>query len=299
MRSDIAFPSDGVTLRGWLYRPDGFSGDRPAIVMAHGFSAVKEMHLGDFAEVFCAAGFVVMVYDHRNLGASDGEPRGEIDPVAQIRGYRDAITWLQEQPGVDAGRIGAWGSSYSGGHALVLAATDRRVKCVVAQVPAIDGWGTLQRLIRGDMIPLFRQQFDADRAARYRGAPPAMVPVVPDDPTGLGALPTADSIEYFTKTSKERAPSWRNEVTLRSVEMLSEYNPGSYIARISPTPLLLVVALGDVLAPTDIALEAYERALQPKRLLTLPGGHFDPYTGDTFKQNSAAQRDWLTEHLRP
>jgi hypothetical protein len=51
--------------------------------------------------------------------------------------------------------------------------------------------------------------------------------------------------------------------------------------------------------PADIALEAYERALQPKRLLMLDGGHFDPYTGDLFKQNSAAQRDWFTEHLKP
>ena len=59
------------------------------------------------------------------------------------------------------------------------------------------------------------------------------------------------------------------------------------------------VALGDVLAPTDIALEAYERALQPKRLLMLDGGHFDPYTGDLFNQNSAAQRDWFAEHLKP
>jgi hypothetical protein len=115
----------------------------------------------------------------------------------------------------------------------------------------------------------------------------------------MGALPTADSIDYFTRTARDRAPSWRNEVTLRSVEMLSEYNPGSYIARISPTPLLLVVAMGDVLAPADIALEAYERALQPKRLLMLDGGHFDPYTGDLFKQNSATQRDWFTEHLKP
>ena len=299
MRTDIAFPSDGLTLRGWLYRPEGKAGDRPAIVMAHGFSAVKEMHLDDFAEVFCKAGFVVMVYDHRNLGASDGEPRGELDPIAQIRGYRDAITWLQEQPGVDPNRIGAWGSSYSGGHVIVLSAIDRRVKCAVSQVPAIDGWGTVQRLIRGDMIPLFRQQFDADRASRYRGGEPAMVPVVPDEPTGMGALPTADSIEYFTKAAAERAPSWKNAVTLRSVEMLTEYNPGSYIQRISPTPFMLVVATGDVLAPADIALEAWERALQPKRLLTLDCGHFDPYTGDIFKMNSAAQRDWFVEHLKP
>ena len=67
MRTDITFPSDGVTLRGWLYRPEGRSGKRPAIVMAHGFSATKEMYLDDFAEVFVAAGFAVMVYDHRNF----------------------------------------------------------------------------------------------------------------------------------------------------------------------------------------------------------------------------------------
>ena len=92
MRSDIEFDAEGVTLRGWLYVPDGAAGPVPTIVMAHGFSAVKEMYLDRFAEVFAAAGLGALVFDNRNFGASDGEPRQEIDPWQQVRDYRDAIT---------------------------------------------------------------------------------------------------------------------------------------------------------------------------------------------------------------
>ena len=77
-----------------LYLPDGASGAVPGIVMAHGFSAVKEQHLDTFAEVFAGAGFGVLVFDNRNFGASDGEPRQEIDPVQQVRDYRHAITFI-------------------------------------------------------------------------------------------------------------------------------------------------------------------------------------------------------------
>jgi uncharacterized protein len=80
MRNNIAFKTtDGTTLRGWHYLPTG-SGRYPTIVMAHGFSAVKEMYLDKYAEAFMQAGFASIVYDNRNLGASDGEPRQELDP---------------------------------------------------------------------------------------------------------------------------------------------------------------------------------------------------------------------------
>ena len=137
-RLNVEFRSEGVALRGWLYLPEARA-ERPAIVMTHGFSGVKEQYLDRYAEVFAAAGFVVLLYDHPNFGDSDGEPRQEIDPVMQRRGYRDAITWLGAQARVDARRIGIWGTSYSGGHVLEVAALDRRVKCVVAQVPTVSG----------------------------------------------------------------------------------------------------------------------------------------------------------------
>lgn len=297
MRKDIAFRAeDGTTLRGWHYLPDGRQGRLPTIVMAHGFSAVKEMYLDRFAETFAAAGLAAIVFDNRNFGASDGEPRQEIDPWQQVRDYRDAITFAETLAETDPERIGVWGSSYSGGHVLVLGAIDRRIRCVVAQVPLASGHENARRLIRADYLAGVQAMFAEDRRARMAGKPPAMLPVVAEDPAAPSALPTPDSWTWFTETGRTRAPAWRNEVTLRSVEMFTEYEPGSYVSYISPTPLLMVVALGDVLTVADLALAAYERALEPKRLVVLPGGHFDAYVKD-FEASARPAVEWFTQHL--
>jgi fermentation-respiration switch protein FrsA (DUF1100 family) len=280
-RREIEFDAEGVTLRGWFFTAEGVSSSAPAVVMAHGFSAVKEMYLDRFAEVFAAAGLHALVFDNRNFGASDGEPRQEIDPWAQVRDYRHAITYASTLPEVDASRIGIWGSSYSGGHVLVVAAIDRRVKAAVSQVPLVSGHDNLRALVRSDFIAGFREMFDADRLARFEGKPPAMVPVVDSDPLAASALPTADSWQW---------------VTLRSVEMFTEYEPVSYMPYISPTPLLLLVALGDHLVPSELAIAAYDRAHEPKKLVILPGGHFDAYVKG-FEAASGPARDWFTQHL--
>jgi fermentation-respiration switch protein FrsA (DUF1100 family) len=298
MRKDIEFKTqDGLTLKGWHYLPDRLSGKVPTIVMAHGFSAVKEMYLDKFAEAFAAAGLAALVFDNRNFGASGGEPRQEIDPWRQVSDYRDAITFAETLPETDAARIGIWGSSYSGGHVLVVGAIDRRVKCVVGQVPLISGHRNARRLIRADFWAGLNGMFEDDRRNRYAGKPPAMIPVVAENPAALSALPTADSWAWFTETGKTRAPSWRNEVTLRSVEMFTEYEPGAYVGYISPTPLLLVVAQGDHLTVADEALAAYERALEPKKLEILAGGHFDAYVKD-FEAAAVPARDWFVAHLK-
>jgi len=297
MRKDIAFSAeDGTTLRGWHYLPEKRSGRVPTIVMAHGFSAVKEMYLDSFAEVFAAAGLAAIVFDNRNFGASDGTPRQEIDPWRQVRDYRDAITFAETLPETDATRLGVWGSSYSGGHVLVLGAIDRRIRCVAAQVPLVSGHRNARRLIRADHWAGVERLFAEDRRNRAAGKAPGMIPVVAENPAAPSALPTPDSWTWFSETGRTRAPAWRNEVTVRSVEMFTEYEPGAYISYVSPTPLLLVVALGDHLTVADEALAAYERALHPKKLVTLKGGHFDAYVAD-FATASGAARDWFLEHL--
>jgi uncharacterized protein len=296
-RRDIEFDADGVTLRGWFYSAEGASGTAPTVVMAHGFSAVKEMYLDHYAEAFAAAGLNALVFDNRNFGASDGEPRQEIEPWTQVRDYRHAITYAGTLPEVDA-RIGVWGSSYSGGHVLVVAAIDRRVKAVACQVPMVSGHANFRALVRADLIAGFQDGFNADRAARYRGDPPAMVPVVAEDPLAPCALPTADSYQWFSETAKTRATAWRNEVTLRSVEAFSEYEPEAYLPYISPTPLLMLPAIGDHLTPCDLAIAAYDRAREPKKLVILPGGHFDAYVKG-FEDSAGPARDWFVQHLAP
>src|SRR3984885_9644781 len=296
MRNDIAFKTtDGTTLRGWHYLPTG-SGRHPTIIMAHGFSAVKEMYLDKYAEAFAKAGFASVVYDNRNFGASDGEPRQEIDPWLQIRDYSDAITFARGLEQTDPERIGIWGSSYSGGHVLVAAAIDRRVKCVVSQVPLISGWQNFRRLVRADFLGSLQAGLHADRDSRAAGGAPAMLPVVAEDPTAPSALPTADSYKWFTATATARAPAWRNEVTLRTIEYGFGYEPGAYIGFISPTPLLMIVGVGDHLTVSDLAIAAYERAYEPKRLVLMPGGHFDAYV-EMFDQSTGPACEWFRSYL--
>jgi len=124
-----------------------------------------------------------------------------------------------------------------------------------------------------------------------------MMPVVTEDPSAPAALPTPDSYEWFTRTQRDRAPSWRNEVTLRSVELLQGYEPGRFLPLIAPTPVQMVVAPNDRLIAGELASAAYELAAQPKKLVIVPGGHFDAYTGPGFEISSAAARDWFVEHL--
>ena len=255
----------------WLYRPDG-GGVVPASGQVTGFA-------------FAQAGLAALVFDNRNFGASDGEPRYEIDPWAQVRDYRHAITHLQTLPGIDRDRIGVWGSSYSGGHA---SCSGHRQADQDRGVPGPAHQRVQERAAAGaERLPSRPGAgLDADREARFAGKEPGMIPVVAEDPLAPSALPTPDSWQWFTDTGRTRAPSWSNEVTLRTLEMLMEYDPGSYIDRISPTPLLMVVAAGDVLTPSDLAFEAYEHALEPKRLVVLPGGHFGAYTGPDFDLSS-------------
>lgn len=296
MRSDVEFRAeDGTVLRGWLYKPQKTTGADPAIVMAHGFSGVKGS-LTKYAEVFSAAGFAVLLYDHRGFGSSDGAVRQDINPFQQVADFRDAITFVQTLSGLDPDRIGIWGSSFAGGHAINIGASDRRVKCVVAQAMMISGHGTVQRMFNARQSAQLVKRFAADRVARMKGESPEMIPVFTtgDD---ICALPPAVS-PRFIKASEDEDALWRNEVTLRSLEHMGAYEPGTVIKFVSPTPLLMIVGLNDTITPPDLALEAYERALHPKKLVTHPGGHFATYY-QYFGQSSTAARDWFLEHLGP
>jgi fermentation-respiration switch protein FrsA (DUF1100 family) len=298
MRSDVTFESEGLNCAGWLYVPDDLSDgtERPAIVMAHGFSAVKEMYLYNFAEKFEEAGFVVLVFDYRFFGDSEGEPRGRLIPHEQHEDYKNAITWVSQRPEVDADRIGVWGSSYSGGHVLHLAAFDRRIKAAVAQVPLINGWANAQRLMRPDVFAEFLKVVAADRVARYTEGTGASIPVVA--PEGEpSALPTPESYEWFTHTGETEAPNWLNEVSIESMEAFLEYNPAASIHLISPTPLMMVVAGNDTLTPTDLAIAAYERALEPKEIVITGGAHFDAYTEPGLSDTVVPAVQWFEQHL--
>ncbi len=307
MREDVEFAAaDGTVLRGWYQRPRAAGGSAPVVVMSHGFGAVKEMYLDIVADGLARAGLACLVHDHRGFGASDGEPRGEIDPFLQIADLRDAITYAQQLEGADPERVGVWGSSYSGGHALVLGATDARVRCVVSQVPTVSGARNTLRRFPGDGLSELSSRFAADRAGRMRGEPPMTVPIVPglapedvarSDAGDPAPRPVGnDQAAWCARTPADRLERWRNAITLRSLELYAGYEPGIHIGRIAPTPLLVICMTEDTVTPTDEILAAYERAREPKRLLLRPGGHFDVY-GIHREAAIAATADWFAAHL--
>ncbi|MBI3523909.1 MAG: alpha/beta hydrolase [Betaproteobacteria bacterium] len=298
MREDIEFKSKGDICRGWFYHPTGNLKETwPAIVMAHGFSAVKEMDVPKFAEVFAAAGFAVLLFDYRFYGASEGEPQGQLHPVEQLEDYRSALTYLSLRPEVDSSRLGVWGTSFSGGHVLHLGAFDRRVKCVVSQVPAVDIWENFNRLMTPTQFATMHEMIAQTREKDFTSGHASVLPVVSNDGSPC-LLPSPGAYERLTGLAATVAPSWRNVATLDSFEKISEYRPALSIELISPRPLLMIVAVEDLLTPADLALQAYSRALEPKSLLLLDASHYEVYD-DPFIFNKASQAacDWFKTYL--
>lgn len=297
MREDVEFAAeDGTVLRGWFTAPGG-AGPHPTVVMAHGFSAVKEQTLDDLSRVLADAGLASVTYDHRNLGASDGLPRQEIDPVHQVRDFRTAITYAQSRRDVDSDRIGIFGSSYSGAHVLAVAALDRRVRAVVSQVPLISGFRNIERLNTAEGFSGLLQALDAERAARFGGAEGDVLPVCTNDPAGIAAFPGQTTYDYFHHyVEKGLSPSWRNEVTLRSIDLALAYDVTPYVPRISPTPLLMILADDDTTTPTDLALEAFALAREPKQVVVMPGHHYRVYI-DLFPETSRIAAEFLSARL--
>jgi uncharacterized protein len=299
MRRDVSFGSKGLLCRGWLYVPESLAAGQtgPAVVMAPGVSGVKEMFLAPFAEQFAAAGIVVLVFDYRYLGESEGEPRGQILPLEQQEDYRNAITWLAQQPEVDAARIGLWGTSYSGGHVLHVGAFDPRVKAIVAQVPAICTWRQVLSMVGREAMRGLLDFVVADRWLRFESGAVNYVKVIPTQGE-FAALATPDATEWFQRAAGTLAPTWRNEVTMESIERLLEYDPAGAIELIAPTPLLIIAAEQDLLIPIDSVRAAFARAGEPKDLLVLPCRHFDVYaTEPLFSQAVRAAAAWFRNNL--
>jgi dipeptidyl aminopeptidase/acylaminoacyl peptidase len=287
-----------VTCKGWLYLPDTIpAGTRvPGIVMANAISAVKEITLPGYAERFAAAGYAALAFDYRRFGASEGEPRNQLDPHDQQQDVRNALTWLRAQPEIDPERIGGWGISLGGVHMVFLGAYDRRFKAVVS---VATGLNTLEQMMGREGVQGFLAMLNGDRDRRAAsGEAATYIPAV-SMPGGGGAMAFPEANDFYTDAMKTFAPTYDNRLTLESMEyLISDHSAEAAIALVAPTPLLMIHGEKDVIPPAAVRA-VFERAGEPKKLIVLDCLHTDLYTREPWVTQSAdAAIEWFDRALK-
>ena len=291
-REDVSFGSGDGRCAAWLYRPPGEA--RPAIVMAHGFSATRELGLPAYAERFAAAGIGVLLFDYRHFGASGGEPRQLLDVDCQHEDYRAAIAYVRGLDWVDPDRVALFGSSFSGGHVIAVGAADPRVAAIVAQCPFTDGLASVMRLppltaLRATGLAL------ADGLRGLRGAAPRYLPAV--GPPGSLAVMTTPDAESGFRALVPPETTWENRVAARVVLRVPRYRPGLAAAHLG-CPALFCVCDGDSVAPAERTVKLVSRAPRGE-VRRYPVGHFEIYLGEPFERAVADQTGFLARVLSP
>ena len=299
---EVEFASDGNTLRGLLFEPEGVGVPVPAVVLAGGWCYVRELVMPTYAGTFAQAGIAALVFDFRNLGLSEGEPRQHLDPWSQIRDYQSALSFLERRSGIDPEHLGAWGISYSGGHVIILGATDPRVKAIVSQIPVVDGYQNMRR-VHGTIG--FRRLWERvleDRRLRYDhpGERLYIPHAAPDPRCELSTWPFPETYETFIELQRSVAPRYENRSTVESVDLLLNYDVSPFARRLYGVPTLMIVAEGDDLTLWDLEMEVYRQIPTPAKALVVLRGttHMTLYSDE--RQLGAAARaacDWFSLHL--
>jgi len=287
VRRELTF-ADG--LAAWFYPPRESVPPTPCVVMAHGFGGTRGARLDAFAERFAAAGFGALVFDYRTFGDSAGEPRQLVDIGAQLDDWRAAIAFARSLPEVDADRIALWGTSFSGGHVMVLAAEDHRVAAAVSQGAFADGLATLAGFGPANMARLTWHGL-RDQAAALAGRPPHRIPIV-GPPGTVATMNTPDAQPGYLAIAP---PDFRNEAAARVGLRVALYRPGTKAANIA-CPWLVVVADRDTITPPAPLLKAAARAPRAE-VRRHDCHHFDIYVGDVFEANVADQVAFLQRTL--
>jgi fermentation-respiration switch protein FrsA (DUF1100 family) len=288
----IHFASGDGRCVGRLFRPDAGGEALPCVVMASGFSCVRDQGLDAFAERLAEAGFVVLAFDYRHWGESPGEPRSLADPGRQRKDWQAAIAHAGALDEVDSTRVAMWAYSLGTGHIQSLAAGGVEIAALVCVAPLLNGARSLLHI--GGPVHLARLTAagirDAARALRH--APPYRVAAA-GEPGSLAVINSPDAVTGFAAITPPDS-TWRNEVCARAA-LIPPYNLTRKVSKISCPALYLVFEADDV-NPPKLGRRAAKRAPRGE-LREYPGGHFAPFDDTIFNQVAADQIEFLNRAL--
>ena len=299
MERIVEFESEGTILRGKLFTPEG-AGPYPVVVMAHGTSATIPMVLEQFALELYRAGFMVLAYDHRNFGISDGEPRQQINPWTQARGYRDALSFILSLPETASERVAIWGDSFAGMQALVVGALDPRIAAVVVLVPSCGEELPPMEPTR-EHFEQIRKTFEYGDVSATSETTTGPLPVVSSDQLGTPSLvEPIQAFRWFIEYGGRAGSGWQNRVTRVMPNTPVPFSP--YLAApFLKADLLMIVAPDDEMARANpyVSRATFDLVPGHKRWVEIDGGHFGTlfYPGERFDRAISAKREFLVERL--
>ena len=280
IRYELDFFSTGTRCSAWHYPSQLEQQSSPCIVMAHGLGGTRECGLAPYAERFAAEGFHVLVFDYRHFGDSDGQPRQLLKVPYQLDDWRAAIDFARQLKGVNPEQIILWGTSFSGGHVLSIAAEDKRLLAVSAQGPMVDGRAASLEILKY-AGPIHLSKLTScgliDQARANIGLSPLYIPLIAK-PGKLAAMTSHDSLSGYQAITN---PGWRNEMSARTVLVLSLYRPIKKAKKIR-CPALIQACNKDTVAPAKSAVKMAKRMPGTASLKQYDIGHFDIYTGHDF-----------------
>ncbi len=292
MKKPVTFYSEGVKLVGDVYYPAHLQpgAKRPAIVLCHGYTGVKDLYLPDNARVLTEAGYVAMTFDYKGWGESEGS-RSRLAPYSRVADAQAALTYLTTLPQVDPERLGLYGTSYGGATVVWAGATDSRVRCIVSVVGIGHGARWLRSVRRPDEYSDLLERSRADRASRVLQGQSAFV-----DRTEILLLDRQSA--GLAAAARQNLPGAVNTIPLEYVDETLQFNPEWIVDKIAPRPILFITTDNDRLVPPEESEQLYARACHPKKLVVLKGyGHYDVYAAPAFSEVMQATVAWYGEHL--
>mmetsp|Transcript_36928 Transcript_36928/g.44674 ORF Transcript_36928/g.44674 Transcript_36928/m.44674 type:complete len:372 (-) Transcript_36928:421-1536(-) len=290
-RKDIMFPSaKGDQCHAWLYQPPDAK-HPPVIVMAGGFGAQKDLGVMEqYALKFQASGLAVFLFDYRGFGYSDGAVRNLIDPEGHVEDFKSALKYVRSNLSkeVNTHKIGLFGTSFSGGHILVVSSEEgNNLQAVVSLVPHLDQSAAKSRLFKPPPIGRgligglrFLRTVWQDRTREVLGLPPAYVRITGtgEDGVALIQIPPFIFDKYFTKfpPSEKLLGHWMNLAPARSVNYCGDYSPINYVSKVT-APVMFVAAEKDVICPPEFIRKAQKMCSGETEMMVRDCGHMDLY----------------------
>ena len=292
MKRAVEFYSEGFKLVGDVYVPDGLpSGEqRAAVLLCHGYTGVKDLYLPDNAKTLNDAGYVVMTFDYKGWGDSEGT-RSRLAPYSRVADVQAAMTYLSIQPEADADRIGLYGTSYGGATVSWTAAIDQRAKCIVSVVGIGHGARWMSRVRRVDEWVDLRERSKEDREKRATTGESDYV-----DRSEI-LLPDRQSAE-LAAAARRLNPAAVGTIPMEYVDDTIGFNPEWIVDKISPRPILFITSEDDRLVLPEESEQLYAHAGEPKKLVVLKGyGHYEVYSEPAFSEVMGETLEWYGEYL--